>query len=470
MSEGPILHLYKYGRKTELHTDACKQGYGAILLQEAEDGKLHSAYYMSKKTNTAEEKYDSYELEVLAIINALKKFRVYILGQHFKIVTDCSAFQKTMQKKELFTRIARWALQLEEFDYEIEHRAGSRMKHVDALSRYPVMMVCNDTLTSKLKKAQEEDDNIQTLKSFLEKQKSEEFFERNGILYKYLNGRELIVTPKAMQAELHKLIHENANKKTGKKEGFLNPISKESIPLSTYHVDFIGPLPSTNKSYQHIFTVVDAFTKFTWLYPVKTVSAESALEKLKQQQKTFGNPIRIISDRGSAFTSKLFNDYCDEENIQHLQIAAGVPRGNGQVERIHRTLIPVLTNLSLDDSTKWYKYVDRLQRILNSTISRSTKWTPFELLVGIKMRNKEDILIKDLLLEEMAKELLEQREFLRNDAKKNIETLQSENRKTYNRRRKKASLYKEGDLVAIQRTQFGAGLKLRPKFLGSYKK
>ncbi|GFU30159.1 hypothetical protein TNCV_603851 [Trichonephila clavipes] len=273
---------------------------------------------MSKKTNTAEEKYDSYELEVLAIINALKKFRVYLLGQPFKIVTDCSAFQKTMQKKELITRIARWALQLEEFDYEIEHRAGSRMKHVDALSRYP-----------------------------------------------------------------------------------------------TYHVDFIGPLPSTNKSYQHIFTVVDAFTKFTWLYPVKTVSAESALEKLKQQQKTFGNPIRIIADRGSAFTSKLFNDYCDEENIQHLQIATGVPRGNGQVERIHRTLIPVLTKLSLDDSTKWYKYVVILQRILNSTISRSTKWTPFELLVGIKMRNKEDILIKDLLLEEMAKELLEQREFFK---------------------------------------------------------
>ncbi|GFU97672.1 hypothetical protein TNCV_4455581 [Trichonephila clavipes] len=350
MSEGPILHFYKYGRKTELHTDACKQGYGAILLQEAEDGKLHPVYYMSKK--------------------------------------QIQQKKKDYAKKDLITRIARWALQLEEFDYEIEHRAGSRMKHVDALSRYPVMMVCNDTLTSKLKNAQEEDDNIQTLKSLLEKQESEEYFERN------------------------------ANKKTGKKEGFLNPISKESIPLSTYHVDFIGPLPSTNKSYQHIFTVVDAFTKFTWLYPVKTVSAESALEKLKQQQKTFGNPIRIISDRGSAFTSKLFNDYCDEENIQHLQIATGVPRGNGQVERIHRTLIPVLTKLSLDDSTKWYIYVDRLQRILNSTISRSTKWTPFELLVGIKMRNKEDILIKDLLLEEIAKELLEQREFLRNDAKR----------------------------------------------------
>ncbi|GFU32580.1 hypothetical protein TNCV_3044681 [Trichonephila clavipes] len=303
---------------------------------------------MSKKTNTAEEKYDSYELEVLAIINTLKKFRVYLLGQHFKIVTDCSAFQKTTQKKELITRIARWALQLEEFDYEIEHRAGSRMKHVDALSLYPVMIVCNDTLTSKLKKAQEEDDNIQTLKSLLEKQVSEEFFERNVGKTEEIVKQEFFI-PHLTNFCIPCIL---ANKKTGKKEGVLNPISKESIPLSTYHVDFIGPLPSTNISYQHIFTVVDAFTKFTWLYPVKTVSAESALEKLKQQQKTFGNPIGIISDRGSAFTSKLFNDFCDEENIQHLQRATDVPRGNGQVERIHRTLIPVLTKLSLDDSTK----------------------------------------------------------------------------------------------------------------------
>ncbi|GFU76719.1 retrovirus-related Pol polyprotein from transposon 17.6 [Trichonephila clavipes] len=416
MSEGPILHTNKYGRKTELHTDACKQGYGAILLQEAEDGKLHSVYYVSKKTNTAEEKYGNYELEVLAIINALKKFRVYLLGQHSKIVTDCSAFQKAMQKKDLITRIARWALQLEEFDYEIEHRAGSRMKHVDALSRYPVMIVCNDTITSKLKKAQEEDDNIQTLKSLLEKQESEEFFERNGILYIYLNGRELIVTPKAMEAELIKLIHENGDFSVGKTE----EIVKQKF--------FIPNLTNVVKK-------------------IKTVSAESALEKLKQQQKTFGNPIRIISDRGSAFTSKLFNDYCDEENIQHLQIATGVPRGNGQVERIHRTLIPVLT--------KWYWARTR----------DKASHGPIPIPLGYRGL---DILIKDLLLEEMAK-VLEQRKFLRNDAKKNIETLQSENRKMYNRRRKKASLYKEDDLVAIQRTQFGAGLKLRPKFLGPYK-
>ncbi|GBL86111.1 Retrovirus-related Pol polyprotein from transposon 17.6 [Araneus ventricosus] len=71
MSEGPVLSIYKYGR-TELHTDASKQGYKAALSQEAEDGKLHPIYYTLKKTSPAEEKYDSYELEVLAIITALR--------------------------------------------------------------------------------------------------------------------------------------------------------------------------------------------------------------------------------------------------------------------------------------------------------------------------------------------------------------------------------------------------------------
>ena len=158
-----------------------------------------------------------------------------------------------------------------------------------------------------------------------------------------------------------------------------------------------------------------------------------------------------------------------EEDIQHLQIATGVSRGNGLVERIHYTFIPILTKLTLDDPTKWFKHVDRLQRILNSTTTRSTKWTPFELLTGVKMRNKEDIKLRDLLVEEMMEEFQEQRDHMRQEAKKNIEKIQEENRRTYNRKRKKPPDYEVGDLVAIQRTQFGSGLKLRQKFFGPYR-
>lgn len=83
------------------------------------------------KTSLSEEIHSSYDLEDLAIVEALKKFSVSLLGTKFKIVTDCSAFQKTIVKIDLVTRIAKWALLLEEYDYEIEHRLGQRIQHVD---------------------------------------------------------------------------------------------------------------------------------------------------------------------------------------------------------------------------------------------------------------------------------------------------------------------------------------------------
>lgn len=131
----PVLHLYKLGAQTELHTDASADGYGAILMQKGDDDKFHPVYYSSGKTTPAEQRYTSYELEVLAIVKALVKFRVYLLSIVFKIVTDCSAFSRTMYKKDLCIRVARWALLLEEFNYTIEHRPGKNMTHVDALSQ-----------------------------------------------------------------------------------------------------------------------------------------------------------------------------------------------------------------------------------------------------------------------------------------------------------------------------------------------
>ncbi|GFW62681.1 hypothetical protein TNCV_2624441 [Trichonephila clavipes] len=107
-------------------------------------------------------------------------------------------------------------------------------------------------------------------------------------------------------------------KKRGKGEGFLNPFPKEDLPMSTYHVDFIGPLPTTNKNYNHIFTVIDTFTKFTWLYPTKSTTAQEAIERLKLQQKTFGNPSRVINDNGGAFRPKEFEDHCVDEQISNV--------------------------------------------------------------------------------------------------------------------------------------------------------
>ena len=164
----------------------------------------------------------------------------------------------------------------------------------------------------------------------------------------------------------------------------------------------------------------------------------------------------------------LVGNYCSNEGIKHVLITTGVPRSNGQVERINRIIISVLTKLSLEDPMKWYKFIDRVQRALNCTVQRSIDNTPFEVLVGIKMKNKEDILIKEAIEQETINEFNENREKMREESKRQILKIQEENRHRYNLRRRKARKYKEGDLVAIKRTQFGPGLKVSRKFLGPY--
>lgn len=90
LASAPVLQIFDPRRETEVHTDASKWGYGAILLQRnSEDMQLHPVYFMSRKTTPAEQNYCSYKLEFLAVFKALEKFRAYLLGLQFKIVTDC---------------------------------------------------------------------------------------------------------------------------------------------------------------------------------------------------------------------------------------------------------------------------------------------------------------------------------------------------------------------------------------------
>lgn len=130
-------------------------------------------------------------------------------------------------------------------------------------------------------------------------------------------------------------------------------------PLDTFHIDHLGPLASTKKNYKHIFVVVDAFSKFTWLYTTKSTGTAEVIDHLKKQAIIFGNPRRIISDRGTSFTSSDFQEYCRRENIQHILTTTGIPRANGQVERVNRTLIPLLTKLAAPKPEEWYRHLDR---------------------------------------------------------------------------------------------------------------
>ncbi|GBM38092.1 hypothetical protein AVEN_40968-1 [Araneus ventricosus] len=192
-----------------------------------------------------------------------------------------------MQKRDPTPKIARGALLLEEFEYQIVHRSGQQMRHIDALSRNAVCMVTRSQseITRKIAAAQEADERIHLLKTLVEKGLRDDCLMQENVLFLQGGGRELIVVPEAMELEIIRGVHneghfaeENTedllkrdfyisnvknkieqvtmnciecilcNRKRGK-GGLLNPIPDDNIPLSTSHVDFIGPLPSTNKRY-----------------------------------------------------------------------------------------------------------------------------------------------------------------------------------------------------------------------------
>lgn len=117
---GPILAIYNPEDDTELHCDASALGFGDILMQRKADLKFHLIFYFSKRTTEIESHYHSFELETLAIIYALRRFRIYLYGIQFKIVMDCESLKLTLNKKDINPRIARWALELQNYDYIIE--------------------------------------------------------------------------------------------------------------------------------------------------------------------------------------------------------------------------------------------------------------------------------------------------------------------------------------------------------------
>lgn len=133
----PVLMIFNPEFPTELHTDASADGYGGILFQKV-DNKLHVVEYFSKRTTKTESKYHSYELETLAVVNAVKHFRHYLQGRHFTVVTDCNSLKSSHNKVDLTPRVHRWWAFLQAFDFEIAYRPGKLMSHVDFLSRNPL--------------------------------------------------------------------------------------------------------------------------------------------------------------------------------------------------------------------------------------------------------------------------------------------------------------------------------------------
>lgn len=155
LTSAPLLQYPDFNNPFLLTTDASNYAVGAILSQ-GEIGKDKPIAYASRTLNKAEGNYSTIEKELLAILFGVKTFRPYLYGRKFRIITDHRPLVWLFNVKDPGSRLIRWRLKLEEYDYEIIYKQGKLNSNADALSRFPVntldknspntdSMLCNPT-------------------------------------------------------------------------------------------------------------------------------------------------------------------------------------------------------------------------------------------------------------------------------------------------------------------------------------
>jgi len=261
----------------------------------------------------------------------------------------------------------------------------------------------------------------------------------------------------------------------GPKEGFLHSIPKANVPFHTLHADHLGPFIRSKKGNTYLLIIIDAFTKYINVKAVRDTKTITAIRVFKEHFGYFGTLTRIITDRGTCFTSSRFKAFIQEFKIKHVLNAVATPRANGQVERFNRIIISALGARSHGEKDHtWDEYVGEIQLAINTTTNETTGKSPSELLFGCKLINASENIISDVIYATNHRVSGDDLVKMRTEANERIQRQQSIAEKKFNKQRRAPTPYKVGDLVRIERVpidqaMLGKPKKLVARFQGPYR-
>lgn len=250
----------------------------------------------------------------------------------------------------------------------------------------------------------------------------------------------------------------------GKRSGLLYPIPVGRRPFEIVHMDHVGPFVTTMTGNRYILVLVDNFTKFVVLFAVKSTTAEALLTCVCQFVEAYGLPREFITDRGTCYTSKAFEDYCLDQGIQLVLASSRHRRANGQVERVHSVVMAALMTEG-DKPDSWDLSLPAVQRYLNNSKSKVTSRTPFELLHGYRPRFRLGAL---RAVSKTADDWTMPSD-LWQETREQMEKSKSKIKSAFDKHRHDNTSYSVGEVVVMKRcpTATGESTKLQDQYRGT---
>jgi hypothetical protein len=240
-------------------------------------------------------------------------------------------------------------------------------------------------------------------------------------------------------------------------------------------MDFIVGLPRTRDGYDSIWVIIDRLTKVAHFIPVKTTYSGAHLAELYMSRIVclHGVPKKIVSDRGTQFTSRFWKRLHESMDTKLNFSSAYHPQTDGQTERTNQVLEDMLKACALKHGRSWDKSLPYADISYNNSYQASLKMAPFEALYGRKCRTPlywnqtgESQVFGPEILQEAEKQVQIIRE--------NLKTAQSRE-KSYADNRRRELMFEVGDFVYLKVSpmrgmkRFKVKGKLSPRYIGPFK-
>jgi transposase InsO family protein len=446
LTSASVMAFYNPNAETTIAVDASPFGLGAILSQKQSDGHFKPVAYASRTLNPTERRYSQIERECLAVTWGIEKFRTYVYGLTFKVITDhkplINIFKPTHMPP---ARLERMLLRLQSYKFTVEFQSGA-LNPADILSRSTFKQekceissitekymdyLCENAVPSamtldQIDKESSQDKFIQELIMCINQgkwpkhEKFKTFFKLRNELSIHnnviLRGNRLII-PERLRPMVLQLAHETHQGIVKTKQMLrekvywpgidseieqliktcyqcqltskqpqqpqITPTEMPEAPWQSVGMDLTGPFPGG----EYLLVVIDYYSRFPEVEIMKSITSNAIKQRLMKIFATHGLPHEIKTDNAPNMVSQELTSFFKANGIKHHRITPYHPQAAGLVENFNKTLGKCVKT-AVAERKNWRIELYKFLMTYRTTPHVTTGSAPASLLFNRTVKNK----------------------------------------------------------------------------------